>query len=145
MMTPKLLREFKEDFEKARAGMATALLNLKAQKDLKRAKDSLQRTRLARLDVGRALLRMHETQSFRDSFKNWASVCRALRCGREESYELMNGAEVHDGLKPEDRDRIPILSIRQLKTLAKAEPDERDAVVHEAAETGSTDPIAELR
>ncbi len=150
MMTPKLLKEFRLDFETIRASLPTARLHLSAEKDLRRAKDTMRRTREARLDVGRALNRIYAHETWRDSHGSWAAMCRALKLPRWESYELMNGAGVTDSLPPADVASFPEgLSRQQLRTLAKADEDERKATVHEAADavepSGVNDPFAALR
>src|ERR1019366_10611869 len=102
MMKPAILKEFRIDYETARAGLPTARLSLQAERDEKRAKDTIRRTRLARLEVGQALYRMHSTKSYENEHDSWASLCRALKLPREESYELMNSAGVHGQLPVSD-------------------------------------------
>ena len=137
MVKPEELKQFREDFEKARAGMETALLGLKAEDDERVAKETIKRTRLTLLEVGRALHRMHSTGSWRDQYKSWSAVCRKLNLPKSSSHRLMNNAAIVDNLPHQIVEGVPEgLSHRQMQTLKIADEKEIEEVATEAEETG---------
>lgn len=149
MLSPKLLKEFQQDYETVRAGVNTALLSIEAEQKLLEAKDAIRKTRLTRLEVGRALKRMHDTESWRDKFETWGALCRNLKLRENVAHRLMSTAEVHDDLPAEEVAKIPGgLSQRKLQTLAKADPEQRAATIKLAAdavdEADVNDAFAEL-
>lgn len=141
MTTPKQLKEFREDYATIKDGLPIARLHLKAVNDERLAKATIKRTRLVRLNVGRALFRIHSTESWRGAHYSWAAMCRSLNLIREHSYQLMNYANIHDSLPPEFVAGMPDkgLSKRQVETLKIADQDQRDEMVEEAVETGDAE------
>ena len=137
MLAPKLLKEFHADSEILRTRMRTARLNLQAKRAIDLNKRTWKRTNLAALEVGRALHRMFSTGNWTENHASWASLCRHHSIPRQDSYELMNDAGVHDKLPAAVLALIPDgLTRKESRALAHADPEEREQALQEAVETG---------
>lgn len=89
MATPAELRQFAADFEIARKTSDVAVSYLKFAEAAAAAVEGIRRTRQVALECGQALKRMHDSESFLDTYGNWKNLCRALPMPRSTSYRLM--------------------------------------------------------
>jgi hypothetical protein len=139
MVPPPRLREFRADFATASAGAETALHFLGAARRRARETQTREATRMADLEVARALQRMHSTESYRDRYANWSALCRAVGIERRDSYALMNLVEVMENLQDAGVTAVG-LTKRQAKVLARLEPAEQAEVMRQAQTEGDTTP-----
>lgn len=136
MVHPRQLREFRADFSTAAAGAETAQQFLGAVRARRRAARTIESTRMAAIEVGRALLRMHTSENYFDRYATWTALCEALRIDRQASYDLMHLAEVTDNLNSAGIILARGLSSRQARVLARLEPTEQAELIAYAQADG---------
>jgi hypothetical protein len=139
MVPPPRLREFRADFATASAGAQTALQYLGAARRQARERQTMEATRLAAIEVARALHRMHSTESYLDKYRNWRALCAAVGIGYKESYDLIKLVEVMENLQDAGV-TAEGLTRRQAKVLARLAPAEQAEVMRQAQTEGDTTP-----
>ena len=140
MADPRLIRQFGKDFQTVREAMPRALRYLGAERQRQDALRTIKACRLAAVECGRALKRMHETQSYLDSYANWTSVCRALNLQPRDSYYLMDRADLIESIEGTGLAKQGGPSRRQSRVLAAIVPEDRAELVRQAEATGDTSP-----
>ena len=146
MTSPETLREFQKDFDIAKEAIGTAQRYLQFEADHAASSAGMKRTFKAAVECGAALKRMHDSESYRDAYDSWDALCRALRIGRQYSYQLIACADKLAKLPPATIGKISApLSFKQLDTLAEATPEQQEETLDRAAAGDPIAAFAELR
>lgn len=145
MMTPAELKQFQADFETIRSSLPSAQTYLAAEEQLAENADVLRQRWKSVQNCGEAIKRVHDTESYRDAYRDFASFCRAIKVSRRHAYRLMKCAEIFQ--------QIPLhlignvgqpLSFRLLDNIADIADDELEAISEEAT-TNSDSALERLR
>ncbi len=130
-------RRFNADFNAAAVGAPTALEYPGASRRRDREAGTMEATRSAAVEVGRALCRMRTDDAYLDHYGNWTALCNALGIGRQDSYDLMTLGEVTDNLDAAGVNADG-LNRRQARVLGRLDPAEQAEVVQQAQADGDT-------
>lgn len=137
MTDPKLTKQFKEDFDVAQKVIPRALAYAEADQVRADALRTMKSTKLAALEAGRRLKRMHDTESYADVYPTWDALCKTLKITPRDARYLMDLPDVTDSIEGTQLAK-DIPSVRQTRELRKIHSDDRAAVVRHAESAGDT-------
>ncbi len=141
MSSPAELKAFQRDFDKIRGAIDEAKAYLQFESARDAANEGMKRNYQAFMDAGSALKRINDSESYKDKYENWPSLCRALDISERQAYRLIRCVKVIEGIPPEVMERMQVpLSQRQIETLSDLPADQATQALEEVIESGDPKP-----
>lgn len=145
MMKPEELREFQADFKTVKNSRASAILYLDHEAAHIASGAGMKKTWRAAVDCGKALKRMHDNESWRDSYPSWIALLRVVPISKSYAHRLMSCAEILDTIPKASIGKIQTpLSIRNIEALGEATPEQQQETLEQAAKIGKDPAFAAL-
>ena len=141
MSSPAELKAFQRDFDKIRGAIDEAKAYLQFESARDAANEGMKRNYQAFMDAGSALKRINDSESYKDKYENWPSLCRALGISEAQAYRLIRCVRVIEGIPSEVLERMQVpLSQRQIETLSDLPISQVAEVLEEVIESGDARP-----